>query len=98
MKSEKNQKVQGAVMVVGGGIAGMQSALDLADAGFYVHLVENHRPSVALWPSWTRRFPPMTAPCELFLRNWSRSAGTPILNFTPVQTWMKWMEKKETSK
>ena len=40
MKSEKKQKVQGAVMVVGGGIAGMQSALDLADAGFYVHLVE----------------------------------------------------------
>ena len=40
MKSEKDQKVQGAVMVVGGGIAGMQSALDLADAGFYVHLVE----------------------------------------------------------
>ena len=40
MKSEKNQKVQGSVMVVGGGIAGMQSALDLADAGFYVHLVE----------------------------------------------------------
>ena len=30
----------GAVMVVGGGIAGMQSALDLADSGFYVHLVE----------------------------------------------------------
>lgn len=40
MKSEKSQKVQGAVMVVGGGIAGMQSALDLADAGFYVYLVE----------------------------------------------------------
>lgn len=30
----------GSVMVVGGGIAGMQSALDLADAGFYVYLVE----------------------------------------------------------
>ena len=30
----------GSVMVVGGGIAGMQSALDLADSGFYVHLVE----------------------------------------------------------
>ena len=27
-------------MVVGSGIAGMQSALDLADAGFKVHLVE----------------------------------------------------------
>ena len=30
----------GAVMIVGGGIAGVQAALDLADSGFYVHLVE----------------------------------------------------------
>jgi len=35
-----SEDVIGAVMVVGGGIAGMQSALDLADSGFYVHLVE----------------------------------------------------------
>jgi heterodisulfide reductase subunit A len=40
MKIEKARKVQGAVMVVGGGIAGMQAALDSADAGFFVHLVE----------------------------------------------------------
>ena len=33
-------KVNGSVLVVGAGIAGMQSALDLADSGFYVHLVE----------------------------------------------------------
>jgi len=33
-------KCVGSVMVVGGGIAGMQAALDLADSGFYVHLVE----------------------------------------------------------
>jgi len=32
--------VRGSVMVVGGGIAGMQSALDLANSGYYVHLVE----------------------------------------------------------
>ena len=31
---------QGAVMVVGGGIAGMQAALDLANSGYYVYLVE----------------------------------------------------------
>jgi heterodisulfide reductase subunit A len=31
---------QGAVMVVGGGIAGMQASLDIANAGFYVYLVE----------------------------------------------------------
>jgi len=30
----------GAVMVVGGGIAGMQAALDLANAGYFVYLVE----------------------------------------------------------
>lgn len=35
-----NANVSGAVMVVGGGIAGMQAALDLADSGYYVHLVE----------------------------------------------------------
>ncbi|MEJ2588440.1 MAG: FAD-dependent oxidoreductase [Deltaproteobacteria bacterium] len=40
MTKDKNPDVQGAVMVVGGGIAGMQAALDLADSGFYVHLVE----------------------------------------------------------
>ena len=34
------QAKKGSVMVVGGGIAGMQAALDLADSGFYVYLVE----------------------------------------------------------
>ncbi|MGW8225946.1 MAG: FAD-dependent oxidoreductase, partial [Anaerolineales bacterium] len=32
----------GAVMVVGGGIAGMQASLDLADQGYKVHLVEKN--------------------------------------------------------
>ncbi len=35
-----NQDMQGSVMVVGGGIAGMQAALDMANSGFFVHLVE----------------------------------------------------------
>jgi heterodisulfide reductase subunit A2 len=35
-----NQNVEGAVMVVGGGIAGIQAALDLADSGFLVYLIE----------------------------------------------------------
>jgi heterodisulfide reductase subunit A len=33
-------KKVGSVMVVGGGITGIQTALDLADSGFYVYLVE----------------------------------------------------------
>jgi heterodisulfide reductase subunit A len=30
----------GSVMVVGGGIAGIQATLDLADAGYFVYLIE----------------------------------------------------------
>jgi heterodisulfide reductase subunit A len=34
------QDLIGSVMVVGGGIAGMQAALDLANSGYYVYLLE----------------------------------------------------------
>lgn len=40
MKVADSRNVHGSVMVVGSGIAGMQTALDLADSGFYVYLVE----------------------------------------------------------
>ncbi|SMC49607.1 heterodisulfide reductase subunit A [Desulfocicer vacuolatum DSM 3385] len=33
-------KATGSVAVVGGGISGMLSALDLANSGYYVYLVE----------------------------------------------------------
>ena len=35
-----NTDCVGAVMVVGGGVAGIQASLDLADSGFFVYLVE----------------------------------------------------------
>ncbi len=34
------QKIVGSVMIVGGGITGMQAAIDLADSGYYVYIVE----------------------------------------------------------
>ncbi len=34
------EQVKGSVLVVGGGISGMQSALDLANSGYYVYLLE----------------------------------------------------------
>jgi heterodisulfide reductase subunit A len=43
MDKEKNfmaRQIIGSAMVVGGGIAGMQAAIDMADAGYYVYLVE----------------------------------------------------------
>ena len=40
MAKDIEMKKMGSVMVVGAGIAGMQAALDLATAGYYVHLVD----------------------------------------------------------
>ncbi|MGB7064839.1 MAG: FAD-dependent oxidoreductase, partial [Syntrophobacteria bacterium] len=39
-KARSGNGVVGSVLVAGGGIAGIQAALDLANSGFYVHLVE----------------------------------------------------------
>ena len=40
MSNKKPNNILGSVLVAGGGIAGLQSALDLADTGYYVYLVE----------------------------------------------------------
>ena len=47
----------GAVMVVGGGIAGMQAALDLADSGFYVYLVERSASIGGIMAQLDKTFP-----------------------------------------
>jgi len=47
----------GAVMVVGGGIAGMQASLDLADAGYYVYLVERSSSIGGLMSQLDKTFP-----------------------------------------
>jgi len=39
MKTKEPGKI-GAVLVAGGGIAGMQASLDLANSGYFVYLVE----------------------------------------------------------
>ena len=40
MSNEESKEIVPEVLVIGGGIAGMQAALDIADKGFRVHLVE----------------------------------------------------------
>jgi heterodisulfide reductase subunit A-like polyferredoxin len=47
----------GAVMVVGGGIAGMQAALDLADTGYFVYLVEKTQPIGGVMSQLDKTFP-----------------------------------------
>jgi len=40
MSKVQDSEKLGVVMVLGAGIAGMQSALDLADSGYFVYLVD----------------------------------------------------------
>jgi heterodisulfide reductase subunit A len=47
----------GAVMVIGGGISGMQAALDIADSGFLVYLVEKTGAIGGAMPQYNKVFP-----------------------------------------
>jgi len=51
------QAKKGSVMVVGGGIAGMQAALDLANSGFYVYLVEKSSSIGGIMAQLDKTFP-----------------------------------------
>lgn len=52
-----SQQTTGAVMVVGGGIAGMQAAIDAADSGYYVYLVERTPSIGGLMSQLDKTFP-----------------------------------------
>jgi len=41
MPEKQSKNLSGSVMIVGAGIAGMQAALDVANSGYLVKLVEN---------------------------------------------------------
>jgi heterodisulfide reductase subunit A len=53
----RQENLSGAVMVLGGGIAGMQSALDLANSGYYVYLVEKSSAIGGLMSQLDKTFP-----------------------------------------
>jgi heterodisulfide reductase subunit A-like polyferredoxin len=57
MPEKDVKRVSGSVMVVGGGIAGMQSALDLANSGYYVYLVEKSTAIGGLMSQLDKTFP-----------------------------------------
>lgn len=53
---DKSERI-GSVMVVGAGIAGMQAALDLANTGYYVHLVDQSPTIGGLMAQLDKTFP-----------------------------------------
>ena len=57
MDIKNKDNTVGSVMVVGAGIAGMQSALDLAESGFYVYLVEERAALGGLMSQLDKTFP-----------------------------------------
>ena len=57
MAEAKSAHVSGSVLVVVGGIAGMQSALDLADSGYFVYLVEKSPSIGGVMPQLDKTFP-----------------------------------------
>ena len=57
MKSTKDEKIVGAVLVIGGGIGGMQASLDLADSGFKVYLLEKKQNIGGVMAQLDKTFP-----------------------------------------
>jgi heterodisulfide reductase subunit A-like polyferredoxin len=55
--TKREKDLVGSVMVVGSGIAGMQSALDLANSGYYVYLVEKSSAIGGLMSQLDKTFP-----------------------------------------
>jgi heterodisulfide reductase subunit A len=57
VKNNNNNNPIGAIMIVGGGIAGIQVSMDLADHGFYVYLVEKSSAIGGLMAALDKTFP-----------------------------------------
>ena len=54
---DHKKELVGSVMVVGGGIAGMQSDLDLANSGYYVYMVESSSAIGGMMSQLDKTFP-----------------------------------------
>ena len=56
-ENKRKNNTVGAAMVVGAGIAGMQSAIDLANSGYYVYLLEKSSAIGGLMSELDKTFP-----------------------------------------
>lgn len=48
---------RGSVLVIGGGISGMQAAIDVANSGFYVYLVDSSPSIGGMMSKLNKTFP-----------------------------------------
>ncbi len=75
----ENKKV-GKVLVVGGGIGGIQCALDLAETGFYVHLLENSPTLGGTMAQLDKTFPTNDCSTCMFSPKLVEAAGHPNID------------------
>jgi heterodisulfide reductase subunit A-like polyferredoxin len=61
--SETKSSKRGSVLVIGGGIGGMQAALDLGDSGFKVHMVQKESSIGGIMSALDKTFP--TGDCAM---------------------------------
>ena len=83
MNAQDRKSAVGAAMVVGGGIGGMQAALDLADAGIKVYLLETKSAIGGRMAQLDKTFPTNDCACAPWRRDWWRSAGIAISRSSP---------------
>lgn len=63
MSDKVNNNISGSVLIVGGGVGGMQAALDLADGGFKVHMVQRDSSIGGIMVMLDKTFP--TGDCSM---------------------------------
>ncbi len=63
MKKESKTAKMGSVLVVGGGVAGIQASLDLSELGYFVYLVEKSASIGGVMARLDKTFP--TSDCAI---------------------------------
>ena len=72
----QGKDVVGSVLVVGGGIAGIQAALDLADSGYFVHMTETKSAIGGVMAQLDKTFPTNDCSMCIISPNWWSAGGT----------------------
>jgi heterodisulfide reductase subunit A-like polyferredoxin len=88
-KIKMEKKVVGSVMVVGGGVAGIKAALDLADSGYYVYVVETTPAIGGVMAQLDKTFP--TTDCSMcilspYLVETGRHPNIELVTYADVET------------